>query len=218
LPPTVEAVRSGWKDTSQGGAVVSGLLAAVAAQLLSYFRSAATYSRRQDSQNAIDAVVALCYAALFFNIGATISAFIIVDKLGSLTLVSARRDSSSTKIGSFSGTETEILEHFGAGKNWKYIQWHWVICFYSGTICLTVLLLTFIWLQEAYWIGVLISLIGIFAFIPSLAVLIFAGGPGGGADSHKCTNASPERRPFLPSTMPVPISSRQIPSRLGSML
>lgn len=111
---------TGWANNCND--LQSGLLAAVAAQLLSYFRDPGTYDRRLDSQNARDVVVALCYGALFFNVGATISAFIIIDKLGSLTLVYARRD--PINIGTFAASETAILEHYGAGNKWKYILWH----------------------------------------------------------------------------------------------
>lgn len=75
-----------------------------------------------------------------------------------------------------------------------------VICFYSGTVCLAVLLLTFIWLQESYWIGVLISLIAVFSLIPTLLILIFAGGPGGSADSEVHADkesGNSERKPLL---------------------
>ncbi|KAF8202484.1 hypothetical protein BJ912DRAFT_443736 [Pholiota molesta] len=161
LPRTVEAIRAGWQQTSQGGAVVSGLLASTAAALFNYIRDPKNYDKHPHSKNA---VVALCYGALFFNIGATISAFIIIDKLGSLTFVYARRNPIT--IGTFAATETAILEHYGAGNIWKYILWHWVICFYSGAVCLAALLLTFIWLEELHWIGILMSLLAMFALIP----------------------------------------------------
>jgi hypothetical protein len=137
LPRTVEAIRAGWQQTSQGGAVVvsflrifigwgnncndlqSGLLASTAAALFNYIRDPKNYDKHPHSKNA---VVALCYGALFFNIGATISAFIIIDKLGSLTFVYARRNPIT--IGTFAATETAILEHYGAGNIWKYILWH----------------------------------------------------------------------------------------------
>jgi hypothetical protein len=100
----------------------SGLLAGVAAQLFSYFRDPMSYNRRPTSQGARDTVLAICYGALFLNIGATIGAFIIIDKMGSLTIVAARR--RNIPIGQFGGTEMALLQHYGAGKSWKYLIWH----------------------------------------------------------------------------------------------
>ncbi|KAF8202485.1 hypothetical protein BJ912DRAFT_920840 [Pholiota molesta] len=122
LPPTVKAVRDGWQLTTQGGAVVSALLAGVAAQLLSYFRTPGTYTNPPTPQGAIDAILALCYCALLLNIGATISAFIILDRLGSLALLYARENPQHSA--KFGGTEIQILKHYGPGPKWRLIIWH----------------------------------------------------------------------------------------------
>ncbi|KAF8202486.1 hypothetical protein BJ912DRAFT_920841 [Pholiota molesta] len=171
LPATVEAIKDGWQLTSQGGLAVSGLLAVVSAQLLTYFRDPATYDRRSTPQGARDAVLALNYCALLLNIGATISAFIILDRMGSLTLLFACKESQPT-IGAFAGTEMQILRHYGAGPRWKFIIWHWLICFYGGITCLVFLLVTFIWLQEVSWIGIITSLISGFALVPSWLMML----------------------------------------------
>ncbi|KAF9485458.1 hypothetical protein BDN70DRAFT_795763 [Pholiota conissans] len=167
LPPTVKAVRDGWQLTCQGSAVVSGLLAGVAAQLFSYFRDPTNYTRHATSRGL---VLALCYGAIFLNIGATIGAFIIIDKMGSIATRAARRDQMS--IGRFGGTQIALLQYHGAGKKWKYFVWHWVICFYGGTICLAVLLLTFIVLEENLSIVISMSCLCGFVLLPSLLYFV----------------------------------------------
>ncbi|KAF8963419.1 hypothetical protein BDZ97DRAFT_1027659 [Flammula alnicola] len=166
LPSTVESVRMGWQLTCQGSAVVSGLLAGVAAQLLSFFRDNNSYEKRPTGQGAKDTVLALCYAALLLNIGATISAFMVIDKMGSLTISAARRP--DLLIGRFNGTEVGLLEKYGAGKKWKYMVWHWLLCFYGGVLCLAILLLTFIWLQEPLSVGIVMSVLCGFTLVPSM--------------------------------------------------
>jgi hypothetical protein len=99
----------------------SGLLAAVAAQLLQYFRDDSAYHKRQSSEAAKTAVLALCYAAIFLNIGATISAFVIIDKMGALSAAASSRG-DKTAFSTFDGTEVRLLENFGAGSTWKYVM------------------------------------------------------------------------------------------------
>lgn len=53
------------------------------------------------------------------NIGATISAFVIINKMGSLQ--SAASHNGPPVISSFKGTEIRLLEIYGAGSSWKYI-------------------------------------------------------------------------------------------------
>jgi len=169
-PATVESVRTGWQLTCQGSAIVSGLLAGVAAQLLSFFRNEDTYRRRPTSQGAKDTILGLCYAALLLNIAATISAFMVIDKMGSLTLNGARMH--PPQIGRYYGTHIGLLVKFGGSSNWRYVIWHWLFCFYGGVVCLILLILVFIWLQEPLSIGVVMTALVGFTILPSLMLLV----------------------------------------------
>ncbi|KAF5316662.1 hypothetical protein D9619_006650 [Psilocybe cf. subviscida] len=172
LPPVVESIRAGWQQTCQGSAVVSGLLAAVAAQLLQYFRDDNTYNRRHSSDRAKTAILALCYATIFLNIASTIFAFVIIDKMGALASAAAGR-SNRPEISSFDGAETKLLEHFGAGSTWKYIMAEWLFTFYAGVLCLVALLLTFVWLQEALVIGISMTILIALTVVPPMVSLVF---------------------------------------------
>ncbi|RXW23971.1 hypothetical protein EST38_g1867 [Candolleomyces aberdarensis] len=85
LPPTIESIRDGYQKTFESAAVVSGLLAGVAAQLYNFFKDGSNYSPEARRNTAAQELIAICcYCALFFNIGATISGFIIIDGLGEI--------------------------------------------------------------------------------------------------------------------------------------
>jgi len=110
----------------------SGLLAGVAAQLLSFFRGKEAYQRRSTSQGAKDTVLALCYAALLLNIAATISAFMVIDKMGSVTMKGAMMP--PPQIGRFHGTHVSLLVKFGGSPNWRYMLWHCECCVSMGLV------------------------------------------------------------------------------------
>jgi len=107
----------------------SGLLAGAAAQLLGFFRSEDAYKRRPTSQGAKDTVLALCYAALLLNVAATISAFMVIDKMGSLTMNGAMMP--PPQIGRFYGTHVGLLVKFGGSPNWRYMLWHCELLLFS---------------------------------------------------------------------------------------
>ncbi|KAF5315428.1 hypothetical protein D9619_007286 [Psilocybe cf. subviscida] len=174
VPLVAELIHTGWQQISQGIAV-SGVLAAIAAQLLQYFRDDATYNGRQSSDGAKTAIIALCYATLFLNIGATILAFVITNKLGALATVAAGRSDRSA-ISSFDGTEAKLLENFGARTIWKYLIVEWLVTFYAGVLCLVALLLTFVWLQEPSVIGISMTILITLAIIPPTVSLVFGSG------------------------------------------
>lgn len=100
----------------------SGLLAAVAAQLLSFFQSGDAFNRRQTSQGGKDTVLALCYVALLLNIAATISALLIIDKMGALPVRGASLP--PTNAGHFPGNPMHILGEYGGSRSWRYVIWH----------------------------------------------------------------------------------------------
>ncbi|KAF8964804.1 hypothetical protein BDZ97DRAFT_865155 [Flammula alnicola] len=147
LPKVVLSVRDGWQWTCQSGAVVSGLLAAVAAQLLVFFKAPSSYSHA--SQTEIDIIVAFCYAGLFLNIGATISSFVLIDELGELGFQASRRADSLKQIGEISVTQENLLLKFGASRSWKSKLYHWLFIFYSGILALTTSVLVYACTQEA---------------------------------------------------------------------
>ncbi|KAJ3504334.1 hypothetical protein NLJ89_g7987 [Agrocybe chaxingu] len=152
LPKTVTSVRDGWQWTSQSGAVVSGLLAAVAAQLLGFFKD-----KLEDFSpaGAADFVIASCYIALFLNIAATIGSFILIDNLGEVGYRAAKRDAAGTliqieTIGDYRPQISRLLEEFGATKLWNGMLYHWLFTFYLGILSLIISVLTYVMLVESF--------------------------------------------------------------------
>ncbi|KAF8895827.1 hypothetical protein CPB84DRAFT_1781918 [Gymnopilus junonius] len=136
LPEAVVSVRDGWQWTCQSGAVVSGLLASVAAQLLVFFKASSSYAEGIPNPGGAQGfLLASCYAALFLNISATISSFILIDNLGEIGFT-------------MTTTQDDLLIMFGASKKWKWMLWHWLVTFYSGILALIIAVLTYVTMQE----------------------------------------------------------------------
>ncbi|PPQ69980.1 hypothetical protein CVT25_001532 [Psilocybe cyanescens] len=134
LPPTVVSVRDGWQWTCQSGAVVSGLLAAVAAQLLTLFKAPPPDGVKAPAEGAQTVLLIACYSAIFLNISATISSFILIDKLGEIGFKSSSKhpiydpESTSGKdIGSILKTQEQLMMDYGASRMWKPMLWHCII-------------------------------------------------------------------------------------------
>ncbi|KAF9556813.1 hypothetical protein CPC08DRAFT_669355 [Agrocybe pediades] len=161
LPKTVTSVRDGWQWTCQSGAVVSGLLAGAAAQLLGFFTSG----------GAGGFVVASCYAALFLNIGATISSFVLIDNLGEVGFSASAKDDKfhgdKEQSGRVTATQEELLVQFGASEEWSWMLIHWLITFYAGILSLTVSVLTYVVMEEPLVTKIFLILVVAFTVVPS---------------------------------------------------
>jgi hypothetical protein len=148
LPTTVEATRSGWLSTFQSAATVvrktkffrtsklifkpqSGLLAAVTAQLLVFFRTNDAFGANGDQKDhpKREAVLTLTYVALILSIGATLSSLILTDEFSDIPIRAARSpygpESSKTEGDPiFLGKDWEILRTFGLRKSARFVVGH----------------------------------------------------------------------------------------------
>ncbi|KAH9474872.1 hypothetical protein JR316_0013340 [Psilocybe cubensis] len=127
LPGTVVSLRDGWQWTCQSGAVVSGLLAAVAGQFLGLVRSVAADNASFETQSFL---LTMCYAAILFNISATIGSFIIMDNLGEMGFRASCKateldEVSDMGLGTFMTSQDGLLIKFGASPEWKWMLYHW---------------------------------------------------------------------------------------------
>ena len=68
-------------------------------------------------------VLVLCYGALFLNISATISSFILTDNLGELEYNAAKQN-LDMKISHMVGRETTILKQYWASASWNLMLYH----------------------------------------------------------------------------------------------
>ncbi|KAF9054363.1 hypothetical protein BJ165DRAFT_1522903 [Panaeolus papilionaceus] len=152
LPPVVDSIKSGWLGTAQQGAVVSALAAGIVAQLLGFIKDNKNYADNTDPEK-INVLVGMCYFSLFMNIGATISSFVIIDRLGEFHLRAARIPDSETALSpsvkNADLTESDLIRaQFGVGRTWSILLWQWITCFYGGLISLVGMMLGYIWLAE----------------------------------------------------------------------
>uniref|UniRef100_A0A8H7XSG0 Uncharacterized protein n=1 Tax=Psilocybe cubensis TaxID=181762 RepID=A0A8H7XSG0_PSICU len=154
LPETVKAAREGWQWTCQSGAVVSGLLAAAAAQLLVFFKTDSTFNPDINTSGGWKGfILGMCYMALFLNISATISSFILIDNLGEIGFRASCNSDNLEGFGLGTGklvtNQDNLLIKFGASPAWRMMLYHWLITFYAGIVTLIVSILTYVILQES---------------------------------------------------------------------
>jgi len=175
LPKTVASARDGWQWTSQSGAVVSGLLSAVASQLLTAFKDKNT-PLREGQRNFI---VGACYLAIFCNINATIGSFVLIDNLGEVGFEAAKREAENqlddiSRAGNYHGSITGLLKKFGATSVWTVMLLHWLLTFYLGILSLIVSLLAYAVLTEPRATQIVLS-IGVGITLIPTTVFIFRG-------------------------------------------
>ncbi|KAF6752974.1 hypothetical protein DFP72DRAFT_1069759 [Ephemerocybe angulata] len=170
LPPAIQSIRDGWQLTFQSAAVVG-----VAAQLFSYFKTKDAYPN--DLEGTRLAVVTFCYLAMFFNIGATISGFILIDGLGEIQFhasTAVRKGEASSILpsaGPLEGSPLELLRRFDGGSYWTRLVYHWIISFCLGVLSLLLLLLVYIFSQEHKAMQYLSAILAIYLLLPVLFLL-----------------------------------------------
>jgi len=108
--------------------IQSGLLASVAAQLLGTFKGDETLEKNGPA-GAKDFLVAMCYAAIFLNINATIGSFVLVDNLGEVGYEAAKRDAGGrlehiSRVGHYHAGVSQLLTEFGASGSWYWMLIH----------------------------------------------------------------------------------------------
>jgi len=174
LPSTVVSVRDGWQWACSSGAVVSGLLASVAAQLLGFFKADDNFGPRFHSkQGARDFLVASCYMALFLNISATIGSFILIDILGEIGFKASKRTTELDQLGNIHTTQDGLLLKYGASPWWRIILWHWLITFYLGILSLIISILTYVWMQETKSTRAVMTIAVILTLFPTTLFIFF---------------------------------------------
>lgn len=65
----------------------------------------------------------ISYGGLVFNISATVSAFLLTDRLGSMTINSSRRP-DLPRDGTVDVPASFLLKRYGAGAGWNWSMWH----------------------------------------------------------------------------------------------
>ncbi|KAF6749594.1 hypothetical protein DFP72DRAFT_539831 [Ephemerocybe angulata] len=157
LPPLITAIKEGWQLTGENGAIVSSLLAGVAAQLLGFFKSTDSY---QHAGNGLQRfIVVSCYWAMIFNIGAAISSFVMMDYLGEVPYYAAKNpdtkenpEAALPEIGRVPGTANHLLQRYsGSPGIWFCISLHWLTCLFLGILTLIMAIMAYVWAEEVLW-------------------------------------------------------------------
>ncbi|PPQ88719.1 hypothetical protein CVT25_009483 [Psilocybe cyanescens] len=95
--------------------LISGSLAILAAILLIVFKN---------NQGGSLALEILGYAALFLNISACTSGFILIDRLGNMSW-DASQDEALLLVGKAITTQQNLLRLYGVGTLWFWVMWHY---------------------------------------------------------------------------------------------
>ncbi|KAF9533107.1 hypothetical protein CPB83DRAFT_805950 [Crepidotus variabilis] len=189
LPPVIQSARDGWQSTSQSGAVVSGLLAAVASQLLGYFEGGLTSNNINNTAGSW-VVIAFCYAALFLNINATIGSFILTDKLGELGYEGAKKGPADTStVGVDRRGVSALFKEYGMTSMWSIMLVHWLITFYLGILTLIISVITYVGLVEKTSILIVMCFLIALTLFPT-SYFIFAGGYQSARAKHQVARNS----------------------------
>ncbi|KAJ3502130.1 hypothetical protein NMY22_g18692 [Coprinellus aureogranulatus] len=179
LPSVVRSIRDGFQMAFQSAAVVSGLLAAAASQLYGFFKSSSSYSENT-SETTRDAIVGLCYVAMFLNIGATLSGFMIIDALGEVQYQAATPPSNTTvdendvcneKLSPRKQAIPQLLERYSRGNVNTILIVHWLISFWGGILSLLILIILYVSVEERLALKVVAALLTCYVLLPGFAWL-----------------------------------------------
>lgn len=92
----------------------SGSLALLAPILLIFFK---------DNQGGAVALEIFGYAALFLNVSACMSGFILIDRLGNMPWDACQKE-ELLSVGKMITTQQQLLRRFGVGALWPWVAGH----------------------------------------------------------------------------------------------
>ncbi|KAF9266643.1 hypothetical protein L218DRAFT_996803 [Marasmius fiardii PR-910] len=168
-PSLVEGVKSSWQASFQSAAVVSSLLAAVAAQLLAIISDDSF--KEGKNPHAVDALFVVSYGAVLFNASATVTSLVLIDKLGRLLKEPAQRDNIRPLTGYIGVPDhMSLLKHFAVGGSWIWYLRHWYTSLFCGILCLFLQVLLYFVLQNSKGVQIVTGIIWGFTVLPLVFV------------------------------------------------
>ncbi|KAK0469823.1 uncharacterized protein EV420DRAFT_68891 [Desarmillaria tabescens] len=170
LPSLVEYTRQGWQSTCSSAAVVTSLLAAVAAGLLSVIHDVANDDDFKQNANprALTAVYITSFGAIILNASATITSLLLIDELGDLPDI-ASADPDKPKAG-FVNESQDLLVYYGMKRTWTWTRWHWIISLILGVWCLFTQVVIFACISQTKAVKVTVTAVTVFAVLPMCRV------------------------------------------------
>ncbi|PSS37974.1 hypothetical protein PHLCEN_2v157 [Hermanssonia centrifuga] len=126
LPPTIKSLQNGWLATFQSSAVISALFAGLEGLLLGLVKD--SVGSGSESSSTGQALLAFTYIALFFSISSAMSALILTDEFGDITLRASRSEASgesTLKYDAYDEGSNQLLSRFNGGRqSWRWVMWH----------------------------------------------------------------------------------------------
>jgi len=204
LPKTPKDVMDSWMPRLQAVAVVTALFAAVEAQLLGSLPDHGAHPSAADTLLRF-----FGYSGLFFNLGATLSAILLLVAVASLPTAARQVYMTCShgyprKIFNSHGPhvtelnrrllqgdgETYILRAFGIAKGWGIMLRHCILCFLAGCVCCFLHVGINLWLSESKLVAAIIMPSAVFGSVPPLLMFSFY------MDSPACDDCIEERSQF----------------------
>lgn len=142
LPHVIESLQEGWLDTCKTSATVvrvmscrvelclvltyafyqqSALMSVLSAYLLVFVKD--TQFPEVTPTGSLPFLILLSYGGLVFNISATVSAFLLTDRLGSMAINSSKRRDLA-RDGTVDAPSSFLLKRYGVGSGWTWSMWH----------------------------------------------------------------------------------------------
>jgi hypothetical protein len=102
------------------------VLAVLSLLFLFFVSNTNTGLLNQDKRDGIRTFLTLvCYGGVFFNLSASVSGFVLIDRLGSLSFNAAQKPSELLPVaGYIEGDSDTLLRRYGAGKIWNLLVLH----------------------------------------------------------------------------------------------
>ncbi|KAK0500503.1 hypothetical protein EDD18DRAFT_831431 [Armillaria luteobubalina] len=171
LPSLVEYHLNGWQSTCSSAAVVTSLLAGVAAGLLSVINDVVSDTDFQQTANP-DAVAALqvtSFGAIILNASATITSLLLIDELGDLPdIASANPD--KPHAGRIDKSKDPLV-YYGMKKTWTWTRWHWIVSLILGAWCLFAQIVVFVCISQTKAVKVVVTIAVVYAVLPMCRLL-----------------------------------------------
>ncbi|KAK0235871.1 hypothetical protein EDD85DRAFT_618537 [Armillaria nabsnona] len=171
LPSLVEYQLKGWQSTCSSAAVVTSLLAAVAAGLLSVINdvvSVVEFKQTADP-HALTALQVMSFGAIILNASATITSLLLIDELGDLPDI-ASADPDKARAGLVEESR-DLLVYYGMKKTWTWTRWHWIISLILGAWCLFAQVVVFVCISQTTAVKVIVTIAAVFAVLPMCRLL-----------------------------------------------
>jgi len=168
LPHVIESLQEGWLETCKTSATISALMALISAYLLVFVKN--TQFQGSTPAGSLPFLTLVSYGGLVFNISATVSAFLLTDRLGSMAIKSSKRRDLA-RDGTVDAPSSFLLKKYGAGSGWTWSMWHWFFCVLAGLWCIIIQILVYVFLQESKTIQIGITCVVAFATLPFLQLL-----------------------------------------------